>query len=80
MEAAKPPVLNAEELSGLITAWKEWLRELRAWMLHREYSVLDVIRIVGLSGRYEEAGKDLLLAGEQAEKLRLSLYMGDYVL
>ncbi len=80
MEAAKPPVLNTEELSGLITAWKEWLRELRAWMLHREYPVLDVIRIVGLSGRYEEASKDLLSAGEQAEKLRLSLYMGDYVL
>lgn len=80
MEAARPPVLGHEELSNVIETWKEWLRDLRAWMLHHEYPVLDVIRIVGLSGRYEEAGKDLLLAGEQAGKLRLSLYMGDYVL
>lgn len=80
MADAEPPHVDSESLSRLIDSWKAWLRDLRAWMLEKEYPVLDIIRVVGLSGRYEEAGKDLLLAGEQAGKLRLSLYMGDYVL
>jgi len=80
MAEAKPPVIDPAELTRILTAWKEWMSELRIWMLHHHYPGLDVVRVVGLSGRYEEAGRDLLLANDQARALRLRDYMGDYVL
>lgn len=78
--ASEKPDVDPGELAGMITAWTQWIVDLRTWMLHKQMPAQDVIRIIGLSGRYEEAGRDLILAGEQAGKLRLSLYMGDYEL
>jgi hypothetical protein len=49
-------------------------------MLQQQLPSHEIIRLVGLSGRYEEAGQDLLRAGEEARRLRLSSYMGDYSL
>ncbi|MFZ4681167.1 MAG: FUSC family protein [Terrimicrobiaceae bacterium] len=80
MERAEPPAIDPSELTRLLEIWKEWMTELRVWMLQHDLPGLEVIRVVGLSGRYEEAGRDLLLANEQARRLRLRDYMGDYVL
>jgi len=80
MTNAAPPVIDTAELTRLLATWREWMSEMRIWMLHHQYPGLDVVRVVGLSGRYEEAGRNLLLASEQAPKLRLRDYMGDYVL
>jgi len=80
MAGAAPPVIDTAELTRILAAWKEWMSEMRVWMLQHQYPGLDVVRVVGLSGRYEEAGRDLLLANDQAHKLRLRDYMGDYVL
>lgn len=80
MTEAEPPVLDPAELTRILATWKEWMTEMRVWMLHHQYAGLDVVRVVGLSGRYEEAGRDLLLANDQARSLRLRDYMGDYVL
>jgi len=80
MERAEPPAIDPSELTRLLEIWKEWMTELRVWMLQHDLPGLEVIRVVGLSGRYEEAGRDLLLANDQARKLRLSDYMGDYIL
>jgi len=80
MQAAVAPDLKETDLSSILASWREWVGRSRDLMLKNDCPALDVIRFVGLSGRYEEAGKDLLLAGEQAAKLRLRDYMGDYVL
>lgn len=80
MKAAQPPDIDHTKLVEMLSSWREWVRELRLWMLEQDYRALEITRIVGLFGRYEEAGKDLILAQKQADKLRLSLYMGDYVL
>jgi len=80
MEEAAPFGGNSSELSARLDRWKQWVAELRAWMYRNDYPSLEVIRIIGLSGRYAEAGHDLLRANEQASRLRLALYMGDYVL
>jgi uncharacterized membrane protein YccC len=80
MKNATAPTIDETQLSALIESWKEWVTASRVWMLRHQYPALDVIRFVGLSGRYEEAGRDLLLAGKEAAGLRLNDYMGDYVL
>ena len=67
-------------LSTLIETWKEWTAECREWMIAHNYPVRDAIRILGLAGRYRAAAEDLLMAGAQAARLRLPLYMGDYAL
>jgi hypothetical protein len=80
LETSEPPRISTGELSQILTAWREWTAGLRVWMLQHQKPSHEIIRLVGLSGRYEEAGQDLLRAGEQAARLRLGLYMGDYVL
>lgn len=80
LEAAEPPRIDPEKLNTLLAAWRDWTSGLRVWMLHHQVPSHEIIRLVGLSGRYEEAGRDLLRAGEQAARLRLAMYMGDYVL
>lgn len=80
LENSEPPEIDPQNLSNLLSTWRDWVHELRVWMLNNQYTSHEVIRIVGLSGRYEEAGQDMLRAGEQARKLRLSYYMGDYSL
>lgn len=71
---------DSTELSQKIGNLKAWLAELRAWLITQNHPPLEIIRILGLTGRYEEAGQDLLKANAQAARLRLPLYMGDYVL
>jgi len=80
MVGSAPPVIDTAELTRILATWKEWMSEMRIWMLQHQYPGLDVVRVVGLSGRYEVAGRDLLLANDQAQKLRLRDYMGDYIL
>lgn len=80
MKEAAPPDIHPGELSRLLDQWKEWATQLRSTMLANGRPSLDVIRFVGLSGRYEEVGTNLLLAGRQASQLRLQDYMGDYAL
>lgn len=80
LESAEPPQLDPAELNKLLTAWRAWTSGLRVWMLQHQSPSHEIIRLVGLSSRYEEAGQDLIRAGEQAARLRLALYMGDYVL
>ncbi len=80
LETAEPPRIDADKLNTLLAGWREWIADLRVSMLHREFPSHEIIRLVGLSGRYDEAGQDLLRAGEQAGHLRLKMYMGDYVL
>ncbi len=80
LETAERPRIDPRELNKLLAAWRVWISGLRVWMLHRQLPSHEIIRLVGLSGRYEEAGQDLLRAGEQAARLRLAMYMGDCVL
>jgi uncharacterized membrane protein YccC len=77
---AGPPEVDAQKLGELLAGWRRWISELRVWMLHRDFPAHEIVRLVGLSSRYEEAGKDLIQAGEEARRLRLSHYMGDYSL
>lgn len=80
MRDTKPLPPEAIPLRPLIEDWQTWVKELRAGMIARQAPVLDIVRVMGLSGRYELAGLDLIQAGEQARLLRMPLYMGDYVL
>ncbi len=80
MRNTTPLPADTTALPPLIEAWQAWVKELRAGMIARQTPVLEVIRVMGLSGRYELAGRDLIQAGEQARRLRMPLYMGDYVL
>jgi uncharacterized membrane protein YccC len=80
LENAEPPEIDPQNLNKLLTSWRAWVHELRIWMLRNQCTSYEVIRVVGLSGRYEDAGQDMLRAGEQARQLRLSRYMGDYSL
>ena len=80
LKNAEPPAIDPQELTRLLESWRGWVSELRVWMLQQQLPSHEIIRLVGLSGRYEEAGKDLLRAGEEARQLRLSYYMGDYSL
>lgn len=68
------------ELPKVLDEMRAWAAEVRSWMRKANYPVLDSARVLGLIGRYELAGEDLILAGERARRLRMSLYMGDYVL
>lgn len=78
--ASKPPCIDPGELSRLLATWSAWTSDLRVWMLHRQTPVHEIVRIMGFSGRYEEAGHELLLAHDRAATLRLDRYMGDYSL
>lgn len=72
--------LDTTAIQQLLTRWSEWVGSLRRWMLGQKFPPIDILRIVGLSGRYEQAGRDLVNAAEQAARLRMPLYMGDYAL
>lgn len=80
LENAETPKIDPQNLDKLLAAWRTWVHDLRVWMLKNHRASHEIIRIVGLSGRYEEAGRDILRAGEEARQLRLSRYMGDYSL
>jgi hypothetical protein len=80
MEKTEPLPEEHGALTQLIATWQAWVHEVRVSLLSRQRPVLEIIRITGLSGRYEMAARDLLQAGEQARLLRMPLYMGDYVL
>ncbi|CAN5604120.1 hypothetical protein BH09VER1_BH09VER1_20950 [soil metagenome] len=80
MRDTTPLSLDTAPLSPLIEAWQTWVHDLRAGMIERQTPILEIVRIMGHSGRYELAGRDLIQAGEQARLLRMPLYMGDYVL
>ncbi len=67
-------------LNETLSAWRAWVAEMRAWTLAQRYPMLDTLRLLGFSGRYERAGEELLEADRLAARLRLPLYMGDYVL
>lgn len=79
-ENSERPQIDPAPLNSLLASWRELTSSLRVWMLHHQLPAHEIIRFVGLCARYEEAGQDLLRAGEQAARLRLGLYMGDYVL
>jgi uncharacterized membrane protein YccC len=80
LAAARPPEIDPGVLQAQLSRWKESIATLREWLLRHDWPVIDTIRIVGLSARYAEAGQALLSARESAGRLRLALYMGDYVL
>lgn len=80
LKTARPPDIQPTELSRLLERWKGWVTGLRSAMLARNLPALDIIRFVGLSGRYEGAGNDLLAAGELARGLKLSDSLGDHSL
>ncbi len=80
MESSSVLKIDPQPLSQKLTEWKAWTVDLRAWMVKHGYQPLQVMTILGLSGRYEEAGLQLINANECAGKLQLDLYMGDYVL
>ncbi len=69
-----------ESLETLLDAWRQWLGEFRARMLTARYPIMDAIRIIGLSGRYEQAGRDLLAANAIAARARIDRLSSDYVL
>lgn len=71
---------DSANLQNLLERWKSWVGDLRQWMLGQKFAPIEIMRVVGLSGRYEQAGRDLVEAGRQAGRLRLPLYMGDYAL
>jgi len=77
MRNAAMPVVNAAVLARLLDSWKAWVAKTREQMLTHETPALDVIRYVGLCGRYEEAGRDLILAHKQAGQLRLAEDLSD---
>jgi len=72
--------LDGGAIEDLLERWISWVGRLRIWMLEHGYEPIDVLRILGLSARYEEAGRDFIVARKQAAKLRLPLYIGDYAL
>lgn len=80
MEASSVLKIDPQPLSQKLTEWKAWSVDLRTWMVKHGYQPLQVLTLLGLSGRYEEAGHQLIHANECAGKLELDLYMGDYVL
>lgn len=80
MRRTKPLITDDKPLTDLMAEMQTWVGELRSWMRDHDYPVLESGRILGLAGRYEQAGEDMLLAGERARQLRMPLYMGDYVL
>lgn len=80
MRTTTPLSQNVPSLPPLLESWQGWVHELRTSMIARKVPVLEIIRIMGLSGRYELAGQDLIQADQQARQLRMPLYMGDYVL
>ena len=80
MESSSVLQIDPKPLSQKLAEWKAWTVDLRTWMVKNGYQPLQVMTILGLSGRYEEAGNQLINANECAGKLRLDLYMGDYVL
>jgi len=80
MEKTTPLQIDDKPLAQLIEEVRTWVGEVRDWMRKNNHPVLESARILGLAGRYERASEDLLLAGERARRLRMPLYMGDYVL
>lgn len=80
MQKTTPLQLDDQPLAQLIAEVREWIGDVRRWMRENNHPVLESARILGLVGRYERASEDLLLAGERAQRLRMPLYMGDYVL
>jgi uncharacterized membrane protein YccC len=77
---AEPPAIDSGELNQLLKKWRTWVSGMRVWMLSQDFSAHEIIRLVGLSARYDEAAQDLLRAGEEARRLKLADYMGDYSL
>jgi hypothetical protein len=58
----------------------EWIGRLRSWILAADVPVEESVRLLGLADRFEMAGKELLVASNQAAALRLRQYLGDYIL
>ncbi len=80
LQKIKPLQTDEKELQEILDEIRSWVSDIRAWTRAKNHPVLASGRILGLAGRYEQAGEDLLLAGQRARKLSLPLYMGDYVL
>jgi len=80
LEGSRALDVSSGSLVALLDRWKAWLTEFRAGMLDTHHPITDAVRIVGLSGRYEQAGHDLLTANNQAAQLPLDRIMADYAL
>jgi len=80
MQTTIPPADEVSPLAAVLDTWQHWVKDLRAWMIGQGYPVVNSVRIMGLAGRYEQSGRDMLQAAKEASQLRMSLYMGDYVL
>ena len=77
---SRAPEELSNSLAAALDAWQSWVKELRHWMITHNHPVVDSVRIMGYAGRYEQAGRDMIEAARQFAKLRMPLYMGDYVL
>jgi hypothetical protein len=80
LKTLQPLQTDDAELHTILADIRTWVVSVRNWARENNHPVLASGRILGLAGRYEQAGEDLLLAGARARKLSLPLYMGDYVL
>lgn len=80
LKTLKPLQTDDAELQAILVDIRNWVVTVRNWAREKNHPVLASGRILGLAGRYEQAGEDLILAGQRARKLSLPLYMGDYVL
>lgn len=76
--AAQAP--GGADLRAALDEWVAWVASLRGTMLAADASPILLLRILGLAERYKLAGEDLISARQQAARLRLPLYMGDFSL
>jgi uncharacterized membrane protein YccC len=80
LAGSRPLEASSGSLVELLERWEAWLAEFRAWMIETHHPIPEAIRIIGLSGRYEQAGHNLLTANNQAARLPLDRMMSDYAL
>ncbi|HEY5814534.1 MAG TPA: FUSC family protein, partial [Terrimicrobiaceae bacterium] len=76
----KTTIPSSATLEKAVGQLHQWIVSLRLWILANNVPIEKSIRLLGLADRFEMAGNELLKASRQAARLRLHLYLGDFVL